>query len=176
MENNNFDEKINNEAPEAPAPEPNEQPAAKNIPAEEVKPEEIPAEAPIAEPVEEVKPEEAPAEIPAAEPVEEVKPEEPAAEAPKEKPERITSIPKYEPKTYVRESAPEPTYDAPVQDSDDRLEGVSDSGVKTEQGGNKNKTWIIIAVVAIVLLLLAACCSVTVLRGIIKSFMSRTLV
>ena len=175
MENNNFDEKIDNEAPEAPAPEPIEQPAAENIPAEEVKPEEMPAEAPVAEPVEEVKPEEAPVEAPAAEPVEEVKPEEPAAEAPKEKPERITSIPKYEPKTYVRESAAEPTYDAPVQ-SDDRLEGVSDSGVKTEQSGNKNKTWIIIAVVAIVLLILAACCSVTVLRGIIKSFSSRTLV
>ncbi len=157
MENNNFDEKIDNEAPEAPAPEPIEQPAAENIPAEEVKPEEMPAEAPIAEPVEEVKP------------------EEPAAEAPKEKPERITSIPKYEPKTYVRESASEPTYDAPVQ-SDDRLEGVSDSGVKTEQSGNKNKTWIIIAVVAIVLLILAACCSLTVLRGIFKSFLSRTLV
>ena len=157
MENNNFDEKIDNEAPEAPAPEPIEQPAADNIPAEEVKPEEMPAEAPIAEPVEEVKP------------------EEPAAEAPKEKPERITSIPKYEPKTYVRESASEPAYDAPVQ-SDDRLEGVSDSGVKTEQSGNKNKTWIIIAVVAIVLLILAACCSLTVLRGIFKSFLSRTLV
>ena len=157
MENNNFDEKINNEMPEAPAPEPIEQPAAENIPAEEVKPEEMPAEAPISEPVEEAKP------------------EEPAAEAPKEKPERITSIPKYEPKTYVRESASEPAYDAPVQ-SDDRLEGVSDSGVKTEQSGNKNKTWIIIAVVAIVLLILAACCSVTVLRGIIKSFLSRTLV
>ena len=157
MENNNFDEKIDNEAPEAPAPEPIEQPAAENIPAEEVKPEEMPAEAPIAEPVEEVKP------------------EEPAAEAPKEKPERITSIPKYEPKTYVRESASEPAYDAPVQ-SDDRLEGVSDSGVKTEQSGNKNKTWIIIAVVAIVLLILAACCSLTVLRGIFKSFLSRTLV
>ena len=158
MENNNFDEKIDNEAPEAPAPEPIEQPAAENIPAEEVKPEEMPAEAPIAEPVEEVKP------------------EEPAAEAPKEKPERITSIPKYEPKTYVRESAAEPAYDAPVQDSDDRLEDVSDSGVKTEQSGNKNKTWIIIAVVAIVLLILAACCSLTVLRGIFKSFLSRTLV
>ena len=157
MENNNFDEKIDNEAPEAPAPEPIEQPAAENIPAEEVKPEEAPAEAPIAEPVEEVKP------------------EEPAAEAPKEKPERITSIPKYEPKTYVRESTSEPAYDDPVQ-SDDRLEGVSDSGVKTEQSGNKNKTWIIIAVVAIVLLILAACCSLTVLRGIFKSFLSRTLV
>ena len=157
MENNNFDEKINNEMPEAPAPEPIEQPAAENIPAEEVKPEEMPAEAPVAEPVEEVKP------------------EEPAAEAPKEKPERITSIPKYEPKTYVRESASEPAYDASVQ-SDDRLEGVSDSGVKTEQSGNKNKTWIIIAVVAIVLLILAACCSLTVLRGIFKSFLSRTLV
>ena len=157
MENNNFDEKLNNEMPEAPAPEQIEQPAAENIPAEEVKPEEMPADAPIAEPVEEVKP------------------EEPAAEAPKEKPERITSIPKYEPKTYVRESAAEPAYDAPVQ-SDDRLEGVSDSGVKPEQSGNKNKTWIIIAVVAIVLLILAACCSLTVLRGIFKSFLSRTLV
>jgi hypothetical protein len=157
MENNNFDEKINNEMPEASAPEPIEQPAAENIPAEEVKPEEMPAEAPVAEPVEEVKP------------------EEPVAEAPKEKPERITSIPKYEPKTYVRESASEPTYDAPVQ-SDDRLEGVSDTAVKTEQSGNKNKTWIIIAVVAIVLLILAACCSLTVLRGIFSSFLSRTLV
>ena len=157
MENNNFDEKINNEMPEAPAPEPIEHPAAENIPAEEVKPEEMPAEAPIAEPVEEVKP------------------EEPAAEAPKEKPERITSIPKYEPKTYVRESASEPAYDAPVQ-SDDRLEGVSDSGVKTEQSGNKNKTWIIIAVVAIVLLILAACCSLSVLRGIFSGLLSRTLV
>ena len=175
MENNNFDEKLNNEMPEAPAPEPIEQPTAENIPAEEVKPEEIPAEAPIAEPVEEVKPEEAPAEAPIAEPVEEVKPEEPAAEAPKEKPERITSIPKYEPKTYVRESASEPTYDDPVQ-SDDRLEGVSDSGVKTEQSGNKNKTWIIIAVVAIVLLILAACCSLSVLRGIFSGLLSRTLV
>ena len=175
MENNNFDEKLNNEMPEAPAPEPIEQPTAENIPAEEVKPEEIPAEAPIAEPVKEVKPEEAPAEAPIAEPVEEVKPEEPAAEAPKEKPERITSIPKYEPKTYVRESASEPAYDAPVHDGDDRLEGVSDSGVKTEKSGS-NKTWIIIAVVAIVLLILAACCSLTVLRGIIKSFLSRTLV
>ena len=175
MENNNFDEKLNNEMPEAPAPEPIEQPAAENIPAEELKPEEMPAEAPIAEPIEEAKPEEAPVDVPAAEPVEEVKPEEPAAEAPKEKPERITSIPKYEPKTYVRESASEPAYDATVQ-SDDRLEGVSDSGVKTEQSGNKNKTWIIIAVVAIVLLILAACCSLTVLRGIFKSFLSRTLV
>ena len=138
MENNNFDEKRCNEMPEAPAPEPIEQPAAENIPAEEVKPEEMPAEAPIAEPVEEAKPEEAPVEDPIAEPVEEVKPEEPAAEAPKEKPERITSIPKYEPKTYVRESASEPANDASVQ-SDDRLEGVSDSGVKTEQSGNKNK-------------------------------------
>ena len=157
MENNNFDEKINNEMPEAPAPEPIEQPAAENIPAEEVKPEEMPAEAPVAEPVEEVKP------------------EEPAVEAPKEKPERITSIPKYEPKSYVRESDSEPAYDTPVQ-SDDRLEGVSDSGMKTEQSGNKNKTWIIIAVVAIVLLILAACCSLTVLRGIFSSFLGRTLV
>ncbi len=140
MENNNFEEKINNEMPEAPVSEPIEQPAAENIPAEEVKPEEA------------------------------------AAEAPEAKPERITSIPKYEPKTYVRESAPQPKNDAPGHDSEDRLEGVSDSGVKTEKSENNNKTWIIIAVVAIVLLLLAACCSLTVMRGIFSTLLSRTLV
>ncbi len=149
MENNNFDEKLNNEMPEAPVSEPIEQPEAENIPSEEVKPEEAAA----------------------AESVEEVKPE-----APEAKPERITSIPKYEPKTYVRESAPQPKNDAPDHDGEDRLEGVSDSGVKTEKSENNNKTWIIIAVVAIVLLLLAACCSLTVMRGIFSTLLSRTLV
>lgn len=106
----------------------------------------------------------------------EVKPEEiPAAQ-----PERITSIPKYEPKAYVREIPSEQNdgYNAGdwSQSVEDQVEGVRGSAVNSNEEKQQNKTWLIIVIAVLIIVLVAACCNFSLVFGFIHNLFSRTLV
>ena len=90
------------------------------------------------------------------------------------------SIPKYVPKTYVREEpAPEPAYRKdpadyngypPVDDVEPVNSGVKGSVNNAGSGNNNTVLWIIIAVAAA--LLLAGCCAFAAFMGFIRLIMS----
>ena len=96
------------------------------------------------------------------------------------KPERITSIPKYEPKTYVREtpSGQNDGYGANdwSQAAEDQIEDVRGYAVNPDQENRQNKTWLIIAIAVLVIVLIAACCNFSLVFGFVRTMFTRTLV
>ncbi len=101
-------------------------------------------------------------------------------EIPAAKPERITSIPKYEPKTYVRETPSEQNAGYSANDwsqgAEDQLEDVRGYTVNPNEENRQNKTWLIIAIAVLVIVLIAACCHFSLVFGFVRNLFTRTLV
>lgn len=99
---------------------------------------------------------------------------------PTAKPERITSIPKYEPKTYVRETLSGQNNGCSANDwsqaAEDQIEDVRGCTVNPDQENRQNKTWLIIAIAVLVIVLIAACCNFSLIFGFVRTLFTRTLI